>query len=260
MQRDVSIRHRQGRKRADAVFGLLLTVAVNASIVLLCSFNGLKYIYPPPEEKILIEFEEAEPPRPPVKTYGREPSAEEVVPDAPLNLVRKSEAPLEGQKQNVSKESVVDAVGDVEVPAPKQEEQIDSRSLFHSAHNTDKDTLAPQTARDPSDVLKAGHASGNSIFGEIEGTPMARVKGRKTVGVPQRPSYTVQNEGTVVVEIYVNPLGSVERAIPGFEGTTVTDKELWNSARKAAMATKFDVVPDAPGLVQGTITYIFKLK
>ena len=67
-------------------------------------------------------------------------------------------------------------------------------------------------------------------------------------------------EGTVVVEIWVDRMGGVVRAIPGADGTTVTDNELWKAATQAALKTKFNVSPDSPEQMKGTITYIFKLK
>lgn len=244
----------------SSIFGAVLAVGVNLCIVLLCSFNGLKYIYPPPEEKaMVIDFEQAEQPVIKVRKRGREPQAEKADASKQLELVQKSEAQHKGTKQNLAKAATVGDKGDVEVPEPPREEPIDNRSLFHSAHNTDKDTLAAQTASEVSDALKAGHAQGNAVQAKVEGAPNARVAGRNTVGVPPKPAYKVQQEGTVVVEIWVNPQGSVERAIAGAEGTNVTNKEMWNAARQAALNTKFNVNPQAPGLQHGTITYIFKL-
>lgn len=252
----------QYRQKFNAsAFGAVLTLGINLGLIMTCSFSGLKYIYPPPEEKsLLIEFEEQQAPKITVKKYGREPSAEEADPKNKLEFVQKSKAQYKGTKQNLAKASTVGPEGDVDVPEPPREEEIDSRSLFHSAHNTDKDTLAAQTAREVSDALKAGHAKGNAEDSRIEGVPTARVKGRSTVGVPPKPSYGIQAEGTVVVEIWVDKQGSVIRAIPGADGTTATKNELWNAARKAALNTKFDVSPDSPEQMKGTITYIFKLK
>lgn len=252
----------QYRQRFNSsVFGAALAVGINLCIMLICSFSGLKYIYPPPEEKtMIIDFEQQEAPVIKVKRQGREPSAENVNPEKKLELVQKSEAQYKGTKQNVAKEATVGKEGDVEVPEPPREEEIDNRALFHSAKNTDKDTLAAQTARDISDRLKAGHAEGNTTQGKVEGSPTARVKGRTTVGVPPRPSYGVQKEGTVVVDIWVDQFGAVIRAVPGANGTTVTDKELWNAARQAALKAKFNQDLEAREQQQGTITYIFKLK
>lgn len=252
----------QYRQKYNAgIFGLVLSIGLNLAIVLLCNFSGLKYIYPPPQEKTLvIDFEEQDPPVIKVRKYGREPSAEQADPKKNLELVQKSQAQYKGTKQNQAKASTVGTDGDVEVPEPEREEVIDNRSLFHAAQNTDKDTLAAQTAREVSDALKAGHAQGNATQAKIDGAPTARVKGRDCVGVPAKPNYGVQNEGIVVVEIWVDRQGAVIKAFPGANGTTVTNKEMWTAARQAALKTKFNVSPESPEQMQGTITYIFKLK
>ena len=53
------------------------------------------------------------------------------------------------------------------------------------------------------------------------------------VGSIPKPSYSIQKEGTVVVQIKVDQYGNVTEAIAGVEGTTVTDKALWQAARNA---------------------------
>lgn len=209
---------------------------------------------------MVIDFEEQDPPKIKVRRYGREPSGENANPKKKLELVQKSEAQYKGSKQNLAKAATVGPEGDVDVPEPPREEEIDNRALFHSAQNTDKDTLAAQTAREVSEALRAGHAEGNALQAKIEGAPTARVKGRNTVGVPTKPSYAVQNEGTVVVEIWVDRQGAVIRAVAGAGGTTVTDKKMWDAARIAALNTRFNVSPESPEQQKGTITYIFKLK
>lgn len=83
------------------------------------------------------------------------------------------------------------------------------------------------------------------------------LKGRNVVGIIARPEYTVKDSGTVVVTVWVDQYGNVTKAQPGAEGTTVNNSELWRSARKAALATRFNSDDDAPLLQQGTITYVF---
>jgi TonB family protein len=78
-------------------------------------------------------------------------------------------------------------------------------------------------------------------------------------GTLPRPSYGVQAAGTVVVEIWVDNYGEVKKAVAGVEGTTVSDKALWQAARNAAMGAHFNMSADAPPMQKGTITYIFKL-
>lgn len=85
----------------------------------------------------------------------------------------------------------------------------------------------------------------------------AHLKGRTVVGTLPRPSYTVDAEGVVVVQVKVDQYGNVTEAIPGTEGTTVTNKLLWSAARNAAMKAHFNMSADAPALQTGTITYRF---
>ena len=59
--------------------------------------------------------------------------------------------------------------------------------------------------------------------------------------------------------ITVNQYGIVTQAVPGADGTTVTDQTLWAAARKAAMESHFNQTND-PVPSQGTITYEFILK
>ena len=86
------------------------------------------------------------------------------------------------------------------------------------------------------------------------------MKGRNVVGSLPRPTYNSQLEGIVVVQVKVDQYGNVTEAIPGAEGTTVTDKTLWNAARIAATKAHFNMDANAPAVQSGTITYIFKLK
>lgn len=120
--------------------------------------------------------------------------------------------------------------------------------------------MAAQTASKVTEALKEGHASGNTKKGKTSGEPNAHLKGRNTVGVIAKPEYNVQDAGTVVVTIWVDQYGTVTKAQPGAQGTTVNNSVLWNAARKAALQTHFNMDGNAPALQQGTITYIFTLK
>ena len=164
------------------------------------------------------------------------------------------------KRPNVSPESTVGDKGDVEVPEPPREKEINKRALFSSAHNTDKDTVAQQVADKVSDALKAGHTQGNTKTGNPEGQPSAKLEGRTVVGSLPVPSFTRGDGGKVVVKIVVNQDGKVISAVPGAPGTTVSDSELWASARKAALGAHFNVSRTAPEAQEGTLTYIFRVR
>ena len=257
------LREREIQERRSRTTGVALTVVLHIGMAACLFLTGFTYLDPPPPEKemILIEFDEPEIEKPRQIWNGTRPQAVNPDPTQPINLVQQSEAQLEGTKSNEAPESVVDDFGDVDIKDPEPKKEIDRRALFRAADNkTKKDTLAPQTAREPSDALKAGHAQGNTKTGETSGEPNAKLAGRSINGTLPRPSYNVQASGKVVVQIWVDNYGQVQKAVAGVEGTTVTDQTLWQAARKAALGAHFNMSADAPALQEGTITYIFNLK
>ena len=254
------IRERDKQAKHSVATGGVFAVLFNGLIVAGLCIGGFTYLDPPPPEKeqILIEFDQVEIEKPKQRRDGTKPRAE--VPSKEIKLVQQSEAQHLGTKTNEAQEATVGDKGDVEVPEPPRKE-INKKALFAAANNkTEKDTLAAQTAREITDALKAGHALGNTKVGETSGEPQANLKGRTHNGTLTRPSCSVQKEGRVVVDIWVDNYGTVQKAVAGSEGTTVADSDMWNAARKAAMKASFNMSADAPAMQKGTITYIFKLK
>ena len=248
------LQERERQEKRSRATGIVLTSVMHAGLAASLFVTGFTYLDPPPPEKemILIEFDQPEVERPRQIWNGTRPQAAEPDPTQPTNLVQQSEAQTEAQ---------VDDFGDVDIKDPAPKKEIDRRALFRTADNkTNKDTLAAQTAREVSDALKAGHAQGNTMTGETSGEPNAKLAGRSVNGTLPRPSYNVQASGKVVVAIWVDNYGQVQKAVPGMEGTTVSDKNLWQAARKAALGAHFNMSADAPPMQEGTITYIFNLK
>jgi hypothetical protein len=82
--------------------------------------------------------------------------------------------------------------------------------------------------------------------------------GNRKASKPQ-PSYTCDEQGTVVVQISVDKSGRVTSANPGVRGTTNSAKCLLDQAKIAAMSTKWQSSDDAPEKQVGKIVYSFKL-
>lgn len=231
---------------------------------LLLEYRGLTYMDPPPpdESPITLDFSEIEEVKvkPKQQWNGTRPTVENPDPERPTELVKHSEAPVEGTRENLAQASTVDDFGDVERTEPPREEPINKKALFSAAQNVaDKDTLAPQTSSQPSDKLEAGHASGNIKDGNQTGAPNAKLQGRSVIGALPSPTYNVQESGKVVVSIKVDRDGTVVEAQPGAEGTNLTSASAWDAAKKAALKAQFNMKPDAPEFQYGTITYIFKI-
>lgn len=265
---DYRQKREENRKKSVAA-GLVAAVSFHAFLFLLLFLAGIKYIGPAPEESgIEISFEEEEVENEPEETIeisaGPAPESPAADPEEDIRLAKASQAPYEGEKPNVAEEAVNDDFGDVETPEPREEEkkkEIDKRALFPSAANMEaKDTLAAQTAAFVSEALSEGHPLGNTTEGENEEGPNARLEGREVIQASlSMPEYGVQIDGKIIIDIWVDQYGNVKNAVPG-DGCTITSKELWDAAVKAAYKAKFNRSSNAPVLQRGTITYIYKLK
>ncbi len=255
------LRERHERERNSVLTGIILTLTVHVCAALLVSFNGIKYLYPPPAENtFLLDFEE-EIEQVEQKT-GRDPRGEDVNPDEKINLVQRSESPNVSRKPNTTPATKPDTHGDVEVPDPnKPDETLDPRASFPGMGKKDTTHTAAHGATQGSTTFKPGQPTGNVGKGNTDGKPNAHLEGREVdkAGL-KKPVYTSQESGKVVVKIWVDQYGKVQKAVPGADGTTVTDRALWTAARNAALETGFTMSASAPPLQEGTITYIFNLK
>ena len=255
------IRARQVQDRFSLIVGIALTAGLHLAVGIFCAFSGLKYLYPPPPEStFLIDFDALEEEEVPVQgKRGRQPQAETVDKTKPIELVQKSESPYVNTRPNNTPATKPDTHGDVDVPVPEQEPALDPRAAFPGMSKQDNSTTAPHSASEASATFKAGQADGNTKTGKTEGTSNAHVEGRSVIGSLPKPAYNIQAEGTVVVRIKVDNYGNVKEAVPGYDGTTITDKTLWTAARNAALKAHFNQKADAPAFQMGTITYKFKL-
>ncbi len=229
-----------------------------------CSLMTISPTVKPRDTEILVDMEpeelpKLEPQKIEVKA-GKEPRTEIPQPKQPVKLVQKTEAQTVAKRPNLSQESTVGDKGDVEVPEPPREKEINKRALFSSAQTTDTDTLAQQVAENISEKLTAGHTQGNTKVGNPESEPSAKLEGRSVVGSLPLPVFESGDGGKIVVKILVNQEGKVISAVAGAPGTTISDKTLRESARKAALGAHFNVSRTAPEAQEGTITYIFKVR
>jgi len=106
-----------------------------------------------------------------------------------------------------------------------------------------------------------GSPSGNSSSGKLSGIAGIGTYDLGGRGLGQGglklPSYNVDDYGTVVVDIIVDPKGNVIETSIG-RGTNTTNSSLRNESLKAARQTKFSIV-NTTGNQKGTITYKFNL-
>lgn len=176
------------------------------------------------------------------------------------------------QQQSKSKEDLV-TQNDEEAPSlkkpknakPKQEKPaeepkptVNQRALFKGNNNpqaggSEGITGQPGDQGNPNGLAGIKQYEGNGGKGNGMGYDLGG-RGAKSL---HRPDDNFSEEGTVVVDIWVNPSGKVVRAEVSRKGTTIINSEMRQKAIQAALRSSFAVDPNAPDEQHGTITYNF---
>ena len=149
----------------------------------------------------------------------------------------------------------------IEAPKPKKEEpKVDERALYKPAKQQES-TSSEGITNTPGDQ---GSPHGGQDINNYEGQggsgggPSYDLGGRNAKSLP-RPSSDFSEEGTIVVDIWVDRDGRVQRTDIG-KGTTITNTRMRETARQAAMSSVFAPDTDAAELQKGTITYYYTLR
>ena len=103
-------------------------------------------------------------------------------------------------------------------------------------------------------------ASGRGTGSSPEGSDQLDkgLQGRGLVGALPKPRYSANESGKVVIRVTVDRTGKVTDATYEPKGSTISNPELIEEARKAALQARFT---ESRSFVQGgTITYLFTLK
>jgi colicin import membrane protein len=282
-------------EKVKAFAGTAMIYVVVFVILLLFGFS--MPAIPPPEEGILVNFGTDETgigliePSPPA-------SQEEASAPATVAAVNSNEEPLLTQNneeapvvKKIDPEAEKKRLDKIEADK-KHREEVEAERIRKEQEETERKRIEAEQKRQ-SDIMNrtknalansknAGTTStGEGITGGAgnQGVPTGSVDsrnhaigsgtgdsgisynlgGRRSLKLPL-PKYDYQNEGIVVVEVYVDRTGKVTQAIPGKKGSTILDTYLVKVAQDAAMEAIFEVKNDAPVVQKGTITYTFKLK
>ena len=105
-----------------------------------------------------------------------------------------------------------------------------------------------------SSASSAQPSSGNKSSGRVSVTAKVKVEDRYVSGKTPIPSVTNGPTGVVVIGVTMNRVGIVSN------GTTITDEEILDACKEAALKTSFGYNPEAPDHSVGTITYTFTAK
>lgn len=140
----------------------------------------------------------------------------------------------------------------------KPKDKINPLALFNTNKGGKNGGSEGETGKPGDQGNKFGNPDAKNHTGNPGGGggPSFSLKGRSAKTLP-KPDYNSNEQGAVVVKIWVNNNGEVTRVEAGQRGTTTSDRTLWKMAENAAMRSRFSPDENAPEDQTGTITYKF---
>lgn len=149
----------------------------------------------------------------------------------------------------------------IEEPKPKEEPKVNERALFKPVNQPVEQQSSEGNTETPGDQ---GNPNGGQNIANYEGQggagggPSYDLGGRNAKSL-RRPSSDFNEEGTIVVDIWVDRDGRVQRAEVG-KGTNISNARMRETAKQAALQSVFAPDKNAVELQRGTITYKFIIR
>ena len=266
--------------------------AVILIALLLMIFNfGMKYQDPPEEYGIAINFgtsnqgyeipndnlpakESSEQVQEEIQEEVKEEKMQETTEDISEETIKE-----EGVTQTEKEAPVIEKPEDVEVKEVEKKEKPKKEKPTPKPKKPSKNTLQAfdnllkgdtsdgnKTGEGNDDVSglkgdKKGDPESTKYYGNTgkSGDPNYNLAGREALLTPKEQP-NCEEDGIVVVEVFVDRNGTVIRANSGAKGSTNTHPCLLKPAREAALRTSWNADPNAQKIQKGTIIYIFSLK
>lgn len=143
-------------------------------------------------------------------------------------------------------------------PDPKEiEKPVDKKFIFTNKPDSKEGGSEGKTDKAGDQGQSNGIPnSDNYVGGGGDGDVSYNLSGRNKKTLP-KPINNSEEQGTVVVKIWVNRDGKVTNARVQVKGTTTSNSNLQNIAIKAALKAVFNSDPNAPEVQTGTITYVY---
>lgn len=262
---------KKNKQISEHIIAAIATVCAIAMLCLLLLFCGLMRPFPPPpeygvevnlgymdygmgdEQDIDIvnneETVEAVPVEEAVET------ADEVVEEVVETRVEETVAinKTENKKKQEEVEKVVEKPVEVKKPVV-----INQQALFPPKKATKTESTSEGIGDKAGDMGQAHGVKDASSYvgGSGSGGISFTLTGRTLVKLV-KPQYNSDEQGIVVVRIWVNKSGTVIRVRVGEQGTTTMDENLWEMARIAALQSTFAPKDNAAEVQIGNISYKF---
>lgn len=158
--------------------------------------------------------------------------------------------------------------GSVTNPAAQEQPQVENKqpvlnpnATFPGMRNRDRQSGSGSE----------GQSTGTGDQGKPNGNPNSRnytgdggngsnyrLSGRTAVSLP-KPAYNSNQQGKIVIDIWVNQQGQVVRVEGPAQGSTITNSGMVEQAKQAARKARFNADTKALEEQKGSITYIFTI-
>ena len=264
-----------------------ITSAIMCLLLIAIFFVGMKYLDPPEEYGIAVNFGtsdvgmgDVQPTEPlksapqEVKEQREELVQEQVTPSTTKNteevITQDTEDAIAIKKQTEAKKKA-DEVARLE---KIKQDAISKQKAEEAAKRKNLDALIGGVSNS-NGTATGGEGNDNTAGdkGKINGDPNAggyygnggngsggdyQLGNRKPISRP-KPDYICDEEGLVIVQIEVDINGRVTKAAAGVKGSTTTAACLLSQAKEAALKTTWQPDSKAPSKQVGTIKYRFSL-
>lgn len=268
-----------------------LTALITVILVLLLFVVGTKYMDPPEEYGVAVNFgnsnvgsgnvqpkqpvkseprEIEEPPQPDVSKAEPEPAKTSEVKEEVLTADNAEEIAIKKQKEAEAKAKAI-----AEAKAKAEAERIAKEKREQEEKKKKLDALIGGVSKsEGSETGSEGNDNKAGDKGQLDGNPYApsyfggQGSGSGGVGYGlngrgrasfQRLKQDCNESGMVIVKIIVNQSGNVIEAVPGVRGTTNTAECLLEPAKKIALSHKWPADSKAPTRQIGFVSVNFQL-
>lgn len=145
-------------------------------------------------------------------------------------------------------------------PQPENKEpEINKNALFPGKRNQNNGGGSQGVTQGSGNQGKSdGNPNSNNYSGRGGSNGNYSLAGRSAVSLP-KPEYNSNQQGKIVVRIWVDQQGRVTRVEAPYKESTITTGTLVEQAKAAARRARFNASTNAPEEQIGTITYIFKI-
>ncbi len=245
------------KRKKDKLVAAIVTIALHVVVVLILLFSIIeKNEQLPDGGGVLVQVGLVAEASGSSEVLDAQPIPEEVLPSTPQtneDMLTQEEPSINLEEQKRKEEEERKRKEEEKRAAQTNQAVASAFSKFTDSKGDSESGAGSQGSQQGNSNI--GASAGIGGYGDIN------LGGRGINGVLPKPAYDKSNdEGTIVVNITVDPNGTVTEAratVTGSKGTAYHNPNLRSAAEKAARKTKFNPSND-PTQKRGTITYYFK--